>query len=120
MKSKTQKKYPSETVKLLQNKFPKFNRIALCYVNNPEYGVDISAEGKRLLNRAKNKEKPKPKSKVVSARVDDDVAERLNDYVKGLGLTVNEYLGQVIKEAVDETSMHEGVSEQDDILQDDL
>ena len=47
------KRYPSDTVKLLSTEFPKFSKITLCYVNNPEYGVDISPEAKRWFNRMK-------------------------------------------------------------------
>ena len=107
---KSQKKYPTSTVKELQSKFPKFSKVTLCMVNNPEYGVDISKEGKRWLNQQKNKSKTKmSKSKVVSARVDDDTAEKLSQYLKGKGLTTAEFLSQVIKETVDEASLHKGM-----------
>ena len=97
----------------MQQRFPKFSKASLCMVNNPEYGVDISPAGKRWLNQQKNKVKSKGKSKVISARVDDDVAQKLTDYLKGKGLTVNEFLSQVIKETVEDVSMRRELSEEE-------
>lgn len=45
------KKYPSEVTNILKERFPFFSKIALCYANNPLYGVDISPAAKDWLNR---------------------------------------------------------------------
>lgn len=50
-----------ETVELLQQHFPKFTKVALCMVRNPEYGVTFSPKAKRILNKA-NGEQPKKRS----------------------------------------------------------
>ena len=51
---------------------PKFNRICACYVNNPEYGVQLSSKAKRALNRAKNSDKRSAKNSVASVRLSND------------------------------------------------
>ena len=45
-----------ETVELLQQHFPKFTKVALCMVRNPEYGVTFSPKAKRILNEAEGKQ----------------------------------------------------------------
>lgn len=50
-----------ETVDLLQQYFPKFTKVALCMVRNPEYGVTFSPKAKRILDKAEGK-RPKKRS----------------------------------------------------------
>jgi hypothetical protein len=50
-----------ETVELLQQHFPKFTKVALCMVRNPEYGVTLSPKAKRILDKAEGK-MPKKRS----------------------------------------------------------
>ena len=47
-------RYPTSVTMTLKQRFPKFSKIQLAMVNNPEYGVDISLEAKNWLNHAKN------------------------------------------------------------------
>lgn len=89
-----------EDQRTLKKKFPKFNRICACYVNNPQYGLSLSPEAKRLLNRGKNAEKKQRKSKVISARVDVDDVEKLNSYLKANGLTISDFINKTVKETV--------------------
>lgn len=70
-------------------------------VNNPEYGVTLSPGAKRWLNRTNNTVKQRD-TRVVSARLNDDVVERLKIYAKENNLTVNQLIAQVIEEKIGE------------------
>lgn len=59
---------------------PKFNRICACYVNNPDYGVQLSSKAKRALNRAKNSDKRSAKNSVASVRLTNDELAALADH----------------------------------------
>lgn len=64
----------AEIISLMQTRFPKFSKVQLCMIRNPEYGVDFSAAAKRLLN------KPPPKKRNVSKKLtvrltDEEYAE---------------------------------------------
>lgn len=61
-----------ETVDLLQQYFPKFTKVALCMVRNPEYGVTFSPKAKRILDKAEGKQ---PKKRATPNRL----TIRLND-----------------------------------------
>ena len=94
-------------------------------VNNPAYGVDISPDGKRWLNRMKNGQKQGTgggrKGKVISARLSDDVVERLNAYLKGKGITVNEFVQEAVREKVGQREpLQEGLPGENDALQEGL
>ena len=41
--------YSTDVLDALKGKFPKFSKVALCMVRNPQYGVDLSADAKRYL-----------------------------------------------------------------------
>ena len=41
--------YSTDVLDALKEKFPKFSKVALCMVRNPQYGVDLSKDAKRYL-----------------------------------------------------------------------
>ena len=41
--------YSTDILDALKEKFPKFSKVALCMIRNPQYGVDLSNEAKRYL-----------------------------------------------------------------------
>lgn len=41
--------YSTDVLDALKEKFPKFSKVALCMVRNPQYGVDLSRDAKRFL-----------------------------------------------------------------------
>ena len=43
------RQYSTDILDALKEKFPKFSKVALCMVRNPQYGVDLSADAKRYL-----------------------------------------------------------------------
>jgi len=43
------RQYSTDVLDALKEKFPKFSKVALCMVRNPQYGVDLSADAKRYL-----------------------------------------------------------------------
>lgn len=51
-----QRKYGNDVVGILKKRYPKFSKVALCMIRNPEYGVDLSADAKRLLRMMKKEE----------------------------------------------------------------
>ena len=59
---------------------PKFNRICACYVNNPDYGVQLSSKAKRALNTAKNGDKCKAKSNVASVRLTKEELKAISNH----------------------------------------
>lgn len=61
---------------------PKFNRICACYVNNPEYGVQLSSKAKRALNRAKNSDKRSAKNSVASIRLTEEEMTAIAEHGK--------------------------------------
>lgn len=118
------KKITPEDQRILQRKFPKFTKITACYCNNPAYGVSLSPEAKRWLNRQKNAVKTKPKSKVVSVRIAEDRADVLKKYAEAKGMSVTDLVEAAINfailEAKIESAVCEGLSEQDGNMQEDL
>lgn len=73
------RKITKEDQATLKEKFPKFSKITACMVNNPEYGVTLSPEAKRWLNRGKNKEKQRNKN-VASIRLTYDEMKALSEH----------------------------------------
>jgi len=45
------KKITKEDQAILEKHFPKFTRIQACMVNNPAYGISLSPEAEKLLNK---------------------------------------------------------------------
>ena len=41
--------YSTDLLEALKVRFPKFSKVALCMVRNPQYGVDLSKEAKKYL-----------------------------------------------------------------------
>ena len=98
----------SEDQRTIKAVCPLFNRIAACYCNNPDYGVTLSPKAKRALNRGKKALKTQA-TKVISGRIEVDVAKRLNEYLKANGMTINDFINKTVKETVDEASVCEGL-----------
>jgi hypothetical protein len=48
-KQDRQRAYSTDVLDALKEKFPKFSKVALCMVRNPQYGVDLSKEAKKYL-----------------------------------------------------------------------
>ena len=76
---------------------PKFNRICACYVNNPEYGVQLSSKAKRALNRAKNSDKPKENKPIASVRLDKEEMERLKRFCEEHNTTLSVEIREAIR-----------------------
>jgi len=49
--------YSTDVLDALKEKFPKFSKVALCMVRNPQYGVDLSADAKRFLKSLEDSKK---------------------------------------------------------------
>lgn len=43
------REYGKEVVDILKKHYPKFSKVQLCMIRNPEYGVDLSKEAKKYL-----------------------------------------------------------------------
>ena len=98
----------SEIIKILSDQYPKFSKVQLCMVRNPEYGIQLNPEAERKLKEAgyelKKKystppprpKRPKPKSppkKRVSVRLSDEEYEKLRSAAKNSGCqTMQQYL----------------------------
>lgn len=41
--------YSKDVIGVLKKRYPKFSKIALCMIRNPEYGVDLSPDAKKFL-----------------------------------------------------------------------
>lgn len=41
--------YSKDVIGVLKKRYPKFSKIALCMIRNPEYGVDLSVDAKKFL-----------------------------------------------------------------------
>jgi hypothetical protein len=46
------RKYSKEVISILKKRYPKFSKVALCMIRNPEYGVDLSDNAKKYLKEA--------------------------------------------------------------------
>lgn len=96
------KKYSAGVTRLLSEKFPKFTRIQLCMVNNPEYGLDLSAQAKRYLREngyLSAETRPiRKKANRVSARFDDSTWEAIKaDCEKEGTSSMQEYIEKLIQ-----------------------
>lgn len=87
-----------EIVELMQTQFPKFSKIALCMVRNPQYGVDYSAAAKRLLNKQKPKVRKAPDRKKLTVRVSQSLYAELK--AKAGDGTCQELIEKIISEAI--------------------
>ena len=54
--------YSTDVLDALKEKFPKFSKVALCMVRNPQYGVDLSADAKRYLKSLEENENVRKKN----------------------------------------------------------
>ena len=69
-----------ELVDLMRTQFPKFSKVTLCMIRNPEYGVDFSAKAKKLI------EKKKPRKSAERKRLTVRVSDDLYDAVKEMAI----------------------------------
>lgn len=87
-----------EIVELMQTQFPKFSKITLCMVRNPQYGVDYSAAAKRLLNKQKPKVRKAPDKKKLTVRVSQSLYDELK--AKAGDRSCQELIEKIISEAI--------------------
>ena len=74
-----------EIIDKLNTKFPKFSRIQMCMIRNPEYGVQMSTAAKRYMVKEfpeMKKEREKPARKRIVIYVDDDMYEEVKQKVE--------------------------------------
>lgn len=75
-----------ETVELLQQHFPKFTKVALCMVRNPEYGVTFSPKAKAILNKATGKSSGKRSTtNRLTIRLDDNEMAAVKEVMEQTG-----------------------------------
>jgi len=86
------RKITKEDQQILKEQFPKFGKIQACMCNNPEYGVTLSPEAKRWLNRGKTQDKKRPKSKVVSVRLTLEEMEKIEKHILATSQSISDYL----------------------------
>ena len=88
-----------ELVELMRTQFPKFSKIALCMVRNPEYGVDFSAAAKKLLNgKQPRKKREAPGRKRLTVRINDKLYDELKT-IAGDG-SYQELVEKIIADAI--------------------
>lgn len=46
------REYSKEIIDVVRKRYPKFSKVALCMIRNPQYGVDLSDEAKKYLKEA--------------------------------------------------------------------
>lgn len=61
----------AQIVEKMREKFPKFSKVTLCMIRNPEYGVDFSAAAKRHM-RKQTARKNRTVDKKLTVRLADD------------------------------------------------
>ena len=54
--------YSTDVLEALKVRFPKFSKVALCMVRNPQYGVDLSRDAKRYLKSLEGNENVRKKN----------------------------------------------------------
>ena len=52
-----QRDYSTDVLEALKVRFPKFSKVALCMIRNPQYGVDLSKEAKKYLKSLEESKK---------------------------------------------------------------
>ena len=62
----------AQIVAKMQQRFPKFSKVALCMIRNPEYGVDFSPAAKRYMRNKQAKEKRTVDKKLTIRMTDDE------------------------------------------------
>lgn len=105
-KKKTDPKDSVEIVRLISEKFPKFSKIQLCMLRNPEYGVRLVPEAERLLREKgkrittatlPQKKKRVAEKKRVSVRLSDADYEKVKEQMQNAKCSsMQEYLEQLI------------------------
>lgn len=103
-----------EVVSILRERFPKFSKVQVSMVKNPEYGIRLVPEAESLLRekgknittaRRRTPQKKKapevPPRKRVSFRLADAEYDKLKEAVKSSGYkTTQEYLEHIIQTKV--------------------
>ena len=86
-------------MELMKTQFPKFSKVTLCMINNPEYGVDYSAAAKRLLRKQKPPAKKKaPERKKLTVRVSPELYEKIKE--KAGDISYQELLEKIIEHEI--------------------
>lgn len=97
-------KYGPEVTRALKEKFPKFSRVTLCMINNPEYGIFFSEEAESYLKRQgvipTAKRPVRKKANRLSARVDDDTYRKIEEITSKTGQTMQQYLESLVKDSL--------------------
>ena len=104
-------KYQEQVYAALHEKYPKFGRVQLCMVRNPEYGLQMASGALSILrangipppgkNKAENvKQTPKrKKEKRITIRLTVDQRVRLSELKDKSGCkSIQEYLEKLINE----------------------
>jgi predicted DNA binding CopG/RHH family protein len=99
-----------DIVAALSAHYPKFSKVQVCMIRNPEYGIRLTAKGERILKEkniiltpqkhkgAKRDQKQMPQRKRVSLRLSNADYEKLKESAKETGCkSIQEYLEMVIK-----------------------
>ena len=58
------REYGTEIIAALKKRYPKFSKVALCMIRNPEYGVDLSRDAKNFLKKLEEGNDNKTKTAV--------------------------------------------------------
>lgn len=98
-----------EIIRVLSERYPKFSKIQLCMIRNPEYGVCLAPEAKKLLKEkikthtqkrrkdTKSQQPQPPAKKRVSMRLSETEYEKLKETVRVSGCkTIQEYMEKTL------------------------
>ena len=85
-------------VEKMRERFPKFSKVTLCMINNPEYGVDYSAEAKAYLGIKKPRVRKTPEKKRLTIRVPDELYDAVKE-MAGEG-SYQELVERIIADAI--------------------
>ena len=103
----------SQIIACLNQAFPKFNRVALCYVRNPEYGCALSKEAEKLLKEAypdlrltrtgrRKRAAARKKAHHLTLRLDDEAYAKFEEALKSSSVTSKqEFLEKILEEYYD-------------------
>ena len=82
----------ADIVRVIQYKYPKFCKYALCMATNPkEYGVQLTHNAEIVLMAAVSKKKDnRKKNHQLTVRVDDYLYDKLMWFCKDNGITVQD------------------------------
>ena len=98
-----------DIVRILSEYYPKFSKVQVCMIRNPEYGIRLTAKGERILKEkniklttqkrkgAIREPKQMPQRKRISLRLSNADYEKLKESTKNSGYkSMQEYLEKLI------------------------